>query len=132
MGSLVVVDVGSVVVVAVGSVVDVELVEDVLLDEVLDEDEVDVLEDELEVVEVAAVTVTGAVSSAETTVTPSPVALAELVYVPGTSEAVTRKLSETEPGSSPVAAGTSMSPVQVRSVVPLGSLVVAPVVEPGT
>ena len=123
VGSLVVVDVG----------VELVEVEVVLVDVLLD----DVVEVEVEVVEVAvvglaAVTVTGAVSSAATTVTPSPVALAVLVYVPATSETVARKLNDTEPGVSPVAAGTSMSSVHVRSVVPVGSFVVAPVVEPGT
>ena len=105
-------DVDDTVVVLLGPAVVVLVVvlvgEDVL--ELLDEDELD--DDELlDVVDVVlvepAITVTGATSSAATTVTPSPAPVTEFVYVPATSPAVAWKLRDTVPGLLAVPAGTT-------------------------
>jgi hypothetical protein len=147
-GTVVVVLVGATVVVLVDVLVEVLVVVgaidvDVLVE--VDATDVDVLVEvgttdvDVDVDEVlvdvggVSVTVTGAVSVADTTVKLAEVPPAVLVYVPGDAFAVTLKCRLSVPGVCPVAAGTLKGPFHVSVEAAIaGSVVVAPVLEPGT
>jgi hypothetical protein len=139
VGIIVVVLAGTVVVVLVGAtvVVLVDVLVEVLV--VVGAIEVGTTDVDVDVDEVlvdvggVSVTVTGAVSVADTTVKLAEVPPAVLVYVPGDAFAVTLKCRLSVPGVCPVAAGTLKGPFHVSVEAAIaGSVVVAPVLEPGT